>query len=213
MVELFDANFVHWAFTLEHIWLICFKASWRLDDQDLSTWPRSQHSGFKEGEGLGATLRVFGANCDQASRIRWVAWSWLGKVPFALSRSAPPSTSPLPATSTPSTPVSRWLHPLIPVLLDRHTPLRRWLLRLQTGVRPCPLLGICKLPSLGRARPGEDCQLWRLSEIIIISSSGCFQTKGSFQLQIMQFFCSYCKRFAVVHCKFSGLTKFIKCWL
>ena len=103
MVELFDANFVHWAFTLEHIWLICFKASWRLDDQDLSTWPRSQHSGFKEGEGLGATLRVFGANCDQASRIRWVAWSWPGKVPFALSRSAPPSTSPLPATSTPST--------------------------------------------------------------------------------------------------------------
>ena len=59
MVELFDANFVHWAFTLEHIWLICFKASWRLDDQDLSTWPRSQHSGFKEGEGLGATLWGF----------------------------------------------------------------------------------------------------------------------------------------------------------
>jgi len=116
-------------------------------DQDLSSWPPSQITDspviwFQRRWGV----RSYSEGCCGAKifRIRWVEWSWPGRVPSGPSRTGPPSAT------------------LPPAHLALHTQQRRWLLRLQTGVRPCPRLDICKRPSLGRGRRVEGCQWWRL---------------------------------------------------
>jgi len=137
-------------------------------DQDLSSWPPSQITDspviwFQRRWGV----RSYSEGCCGAKifRIRWVEWSWPGRVPSGPSRTGPPSAT------------------LPPAHLALHTQQRRWLLRLQTGVRPCPRLDICKRPSLGRGRRVEGCQWWRqlechMSDQIHWSLSGRWTPEG-----------------------------------